>query len=110
MAQGVVGEVEDVVTFVIREMVLQQVKPLVDGLSEAEFADQELDGADATTGDGLCLGGGLVADVGRGDDWFGRWSGDRPVETATDFSLAGSVMAVWNRLHSKSPCGLGHRI
>src|SRR3954451_10625849 len=42
VAQGVVGEVEDVVTLVVGEVELEQLEPLVDGLGESEFADQEL--------------------------------------------------------------------
>ena len=56
VAQGVVGEVEDVVGLVVGEVELEQVEALVDGLGEAELADQEVDGADAAVGDGPGLG------------------------------------------------------
>ena len=56
VAQGVVGEVEDVIALVIGEVELEQVESLVDGLDEAELADQQLDGADAAAGDGPGLG------------------------------------------------------
>ena len=52
VAQGVVGDVEDVVGLVVGQVELEQVESLVDGLGQAEFADQELDGADAAAGDG----------------------------------------------------------
>src|SRR3954468_6395208 len=42
-------------------------------------------------------------DVGGGEDRLGRGGGDRPVEPASDFPLAGGVVSVWNRFHSKSP-------
>ena len=71
VAQGVVGEVQDVVTLVIREVVLEQVESLVDGLGEPEFPDEEVDGADAAAGDGLGLGGGVVVDVRGGEDRIG---------------------------------------
>ena len=110
VAQGVVGEVQDVVGLVVGEVELEQVESLVDGLGEAELADEQLDGADAAAGDGPGLGGGLVVDVGGGEDRLGRGCGDGSVEPAADFALAGGVVAVWNRLHSKSPCGFGHGI
>jgi hypothetical protein len=105
VAQRVVGEVQDVVGLMVGEVELEQMESLVDGLGEAEFPHEQLDGADAAAGDGLRLGGGLVVDVGRSDDRIGRWCGDRTVEAAADFALAGGVVAVWNRLHSKSPWG-----
>ena len=97
VAQGVVGEVQDVVRLVVREVELEQVEPLVDGLGESELADQQLDGADAAAGDAAGLGGGLVVDVGGGEDRLGRRCGDRPVEPAADFRLP----AAWWR------CGIG---
>jgi hypothetical protein len=48
VAQGVVGEIQDVVTLVIREVVLEE----MESLGEAEFANQELNRTDAATGDG----------------------------------------------------------
>jgi hypothetical protein len=47
VADGVVGEIQDVVTLVVGEVVIEQVKPLIDGLGEAEFAGQKVDGANA---------------------------------------------------------------
>jgi hypothetical protein len=103
VAQRVVGDVEDVVGFVVGEVELEQVEPLVDSLREAELADQQVDGADAAAGDGSCLGRGFVLDVAGRDDRIGRRGGDRPIEPSSNFPLAGGVMAVWNRFHSKSP-------
>ena len=56
VAQRVVGEVEDVITLVVREVILEQVETFVDGLGQPEFPHEELNGADATAGDGPCLG------------------------------------------------------
>ena len=86
VAQGVVGEVQDVVSLVVGEVELEQVESLVDGLGQAELPDQELDGADAAAGDGPGLGGDLVVDVGGGEDRLGRGCGDRVVEPAGGFS------------------------
>lgn len=94
----------------IGEVELEQVEPLVDGFREAELADQQVDGADAAAGDGFGLGRGLVLDVARREDRLGRGGSDRPIEPAADFALAGGMVAMWNRFHSKSPWGLGNGI
>jgi hypothetical protein len=69
-----------VVTLVIREVVLEQMESFVDGLGQPELPHEELDGTDAAAGDAPGLGGGLVVDVGRGDDRPGRGRRDRAVE------------------------------
>ena len=84
-------------------MDLEQVEPVVDGLSEAELADEDLDGADAAAGDRPGLGGDILMDVGGGEDRVRRGGGDGPVESLADLPLAGGVVSMWNRLHSKSP-------
>src|SRR5512135_1198012 len=105
VAQRVVGEVQDVVGLVVGEVELQQMEPLVDGLGQAELPHEQLDGADAAADDRPGLGGDIVVDVGGGEDWVGRRCGDRTVESAADVALAGGVVSVWNRSHSKSPRG-----
>jgi hypothetical protein len=65
-ADRVVGEVQDVVGLVVGEVELEQVEPLVDGFREAELADQQLDGADATAGDCLGFVGDLVLNISGG--------------------------------------------
>jgi hypothetical protein len=49
-------------------------------------------------------------DVRGGEDRHGRWGGDRSIEPLADFALAGGVVTVGNRSHSKSPCEFGHGI
>jgi hypothetical protein len=49
-------------------------------------------------------------EVRRSEDRRGQGCGDRAVEPLADFALAGGVVAVWDRLRSKSPFGLGDRI
>jgi hypothetical protein len=110
IAEGVVGEVEDVIGLVIGEVELEQVESVVDGLREAEFPQQELDGTDAARGDGASLVGDVIVDIRCGEDGLWRWGGDGPIEPLANFPLAVGVMSVWNRAHSKSPCGLGHGI
>jgi hypothetical protein len=88
-------------------MEFEQVESLVDGLGESEIADEQLDSPDATTGYGLCPGGGLIVNVRGGKERPWRRGGDRFVEALVDFALADGMASVWNRFHSKSPCGLG---
>src|SRR5262249_58062060 len=97
------GEGEDVVGVVVGQVHLEQVEVLVDGLRQPELAGERVDGSDAAAGDAPGPGGGLVVDVGGGEDRLGGGRGDRAIEPASDFALAGGVVAVWNRLHSKSP-------
>ena len=91
VAQRVISEVEDVITLVVREVKLQEVEAFVDGLGQPEFPHEQLNGADPTAGDGLCLGGGLVVDVRGGKDRLQRGRGDGPVEPLSDSPLAGGV-------------------
>ena len=72
IAEGVVGEVQDVVTLVVREVVLEQVESFVDGLGEPEFPYQELHGPDPAGGDGAGLLGDVIMDVRRGEDRLWR--------------------------------------
>jgi hypothetical protein len=82
----------------------------IDGLGESEFPDQELDGTDAAGCDGSGPGGDFIVDIRGGEDRLRRGRMDRPVEPLADFPLAGGAVLVWNRFHSKSPCGFGHGI
>src|ERR1700682_2513086 len=52
IAQGVVGEVQDVVGLMVGGVEFEEMEPLVDGLGETEFPHEQLDGADAAAGDG----------------------------------------------------------
>jgi hypothetical protein len=52
VAEGVVGDVENVIGLVIREMDFQEVKALVDGLWQTELVCQHVDDADAAVCDG----------------------------------------------------------
>src|SRR5262249_44750019 len=97
-------------TLVVREVKLEEVEMFVDGLGQPEFPHEELNGADPTAGDGLRLGGGLVVNVRGVEDRLGRGCGDGPIEPPTGVPLAGGVVPVWNRLHSRSPRGFGHGI
>ncbi len=52
MAQCVVGDVENVIGFVIGQMDLEEVQTLVDGLGQPELVGEHVDGPDAAVSDG----------------------------------------------------------
>ena len=56
VAQGVVGEGQDVVGLVVGEVELEQVEAAVDGVDEADLARQGVEGADAAAADGRGCG------------------------------------------------------
>ena len=67
VAQRVVGEVEDMIGFVVGKMELEQMEPFVDGLDESAASGQEVNGPDAAVGDAAIAEGELVVDVGGGE-------------------------------------------
>ena len=109
ITEGVVSKIENVIGFVVREVTLEQVETIVNGLDQSEFTDHQMNATDASARDGLGLVGDLIVDVRGGDDGLGRWRGDGSIESPTDFVLARGVVTVWNGFHSKSPCLFGHR-
>src|SRR5512142_400267 len=58
--QEVVGDVQDVVTLVIRQVPLQQVETLVDVPDQSGLAGQGVDGADASGSNGVSPLGDLI--------------------------------------------------
>jgi hypothetical protein len=88
VAQGVVGDVEDVVGLVIREMGLEQVQALVDGLGQAESVGEHVDGPDAPVGDGPVPVRDVVVDGVIGEDGPAGSGVVGVVEPASDSGLA----------------------
>ena len=106
VAKGVVGEVEDVIRFVIRQMDLEQVQPLVDGVDEANAFGEKVKGADAAVSDGAVALADLVMDVAGGED--GSVRGDRRPLAARPFfepplnsPLASFQLSSYLGIHSK---------
>src|SRR5450755_346353 len=65
-AQGVEGQIENVIGLVIGEMDFQKVQAFVNSLAEADTASQQHHGTDATMGNTTNATGKLVIDVPRG--------------------------------------------
>src|ERR1700676_1368241 len=70
VADRVVGEVENVIGLVVRQMNFEQVQLFVDGRNQADAARQEVQRADTAMGDAAVAIADLVADVGCGEDRF----------------------------------------
>ena len=107
VAQGVVGEVEHVIGFVVGQVDLEQVQALVDGVDQADAPGEQMDGADAAVGDATRFGRHFVMNVAGREP---RFEGDRIallVEPAFDAALAIAEPAAENGLHLKSFCERG---
>ena len=102
VAQGVVGEVEHVIGFVIRQMDLEQVQAAVDGVDQAELPGQEVDGADAAVGDAAAAVADFVVDVAGGEHGSGAVAEVGLVEASLDPALAAGQFLAYLGVHSKS--------
>jgi hypothetical protein len=88
VAQGVVGDVEDMVGFVVRQVDLEEFEFVVEGVDEAELSDEGVHGADATVGDTTDASGSLVVDVGGGEHGSGAAAEVGLVKALLDAALA----------------------
>ena len=107
VAQGVVGDVEHVVGFVVGQVQLEQVQASIDGVDQADPPCQQVHGPDAAAGDGPGFGRDLVMNVAGREL---RFEGDRIarlVKPAFDPLLAIAEPAAENGLHLKSFRGRG---
>jgi hypothetical protein len=99
--QEVVGEVQDVVALVVRQVPLQEVEALVEVVDQADPSGQEVDRPDAAGGDRPSAVGQLVVDVGGGRHRLGSFDG--PVlQSAKDSPLASVQPAMDTGVHSKT--------
>jgi hypothetical protein len=88
VAKGVVGDVEDVVGFVVGQVNDQEVELAVNGVDEAELSCQGMDGADAAVSDAADAAGGLIVNVGGSEHGSGTAAEAGGVETSLDAALA----------------------
>src|SRR5512142_2202284 len=100
--QEVVGDVQDVVTLVIRQVPLQEVEVPVDGLDQSGHAGQEVDGPDAAECDDPCPLGDLVVDVRGRHHRHGAFDAVLVLQAATDSPLATVQLAMDTGVHSKT--------
>jgi hypothetical protein len=88
VAEGVVGDVEDVVGVVVGEMFLEDVESLVDGVDKSELSDESVDGPDTTVSDAACACGDLIVDVRGGKHRSGATTEVSFIEASVDAALA----------------------
>ena len=107
-AQRIIGEIEDMIGFVIGQMDLEGMQALVDDLGQAETLDHEMDGADAAAVEAMAALAEFVVDVACGEL--------RPVaarqyvfvQTPLDPSLAVAPHSLYSWSHSKSLLASGN--
>ena len=100
--QEVVGDVQDVVALVIRQVPLEQVEVPVDVVDQAELAGQEVDGPDAAGCDGPGPLGDLVVDVGGGHHRLMAFDAGLILDATGDSPLAGGELSADSGVHSKT--------
>ena len=71
VAQGIVSDVEHMIGFVIRQVDLEQVDVVVDGVNEADASSEQVKGAKAAVGNAVDAFGDFVVDVAGGEDGSG---------------------------------------
>ena len=103
--QEVVGDVQDVVALVVRQVPLEQVKVLIDVPHQPELLRQEVDGPDAAGCDAPDLLGHLVVDVGGGHHRLTPLDAGLILDPAGDPPLASVQLAVDIGVHSKTSWG-----
>ena len=68
VAQGVEGEVEDMIGFVIGQTDLENAEALVDGVDEADVAGQLVEERDAAIAQAVDAFGDFIAEIAAGQD------------------------------------------
>src|SRR5204863_9757662 len=67
VAQGVVGDVEDMIRLVVRQMDLEQVESAINGVNESDASCQHVKDADATEANAVNPRGHFITNVGGGE-------------------------------------------
>ena len=102
VTKGVIGEVEDVIGFMIRHVNDEQMQSLIDGVDEADASREQMESADAAVADAVNTVGDFVVDIGRGED--GPIAADRLgfIEPTLHTALASAEAMSYLGVHSKS--------
>src|SRR5438105_2015994 len=95
--------------FVIRQMDLEQVQALVDGVDQAELTGHGMEGADPAVREAPAAFGNLIMDVPGGEHRLVAVAELGLVQAAVNAALAVGQFVVYSRVHSKSlrPPGFG---
>ena len=90
--ESVAGDVEDVVGFGIRAMILEQVQAAIDSLEQADIASKLVQERNAAAANALHSGGYFVDDIAPGEHGPGLVGNAGSVQASLDFPLAGSKL------------------
>ena len=102
VAQGVVGEIEHMIGFVVRQVQFEQVQAGINGLDQTATPRQQMEGPDAAAGDGARLVGYFVLNVAGRELRSQAGRVVFPIEAAFDSALAPGEPALENGVHLKS--------
>ena len=93
VTEGVVGNIQNMIGFVIGETNFEQVKALIDGIDESDALDEQMKGPDAAVADAVNAVGDFVVNIAGGENgsMAGEWFGF--IEAALNSALA-SVEAI----------------
>ena len=100
--EEVVGEGKDVVTLEVGLMAFEEMEVVVEILNQAEFLSHEVDGSDATGGDGPSAVGHFIANVGGGHHGLMTFDAGLILDPAGDPALACDELSVDSGVHSKT--------
>ena len=87
VAKSVVGEIEDMIGFMVKHVNLEEMEFAIDGVDEADALGEEMKGADAAVADAVNTLGDFVVDVAGGEDWAIRAAGFGFIEPTLDTAL-----------------------
>ncbi len=102
VAQGVVGEVEHVIGFVIGQVQLEQMQTLIDRLDQTVASRQQMHGADAAAVDAAPFGRHFVINVAGSELRFEAEREILLIEATLDAALASREPVRENGTHLKS--------
>ena len=100
--QGVIGEVEYMIRFMVRHVNDEQMESAIDGVDEADASSEKVEGADAAVADAMNAVGDFVVDVGSGEDRSSAAVTCGFVEPTLHPALASAELMSYFELHSKS--------
>ncbi len=105
-AQGVVGQVENVVGFVVGQVNLEEHQTPIDGIDQTEATCQQVHGADAAVSDAAVTVTDLIVNVRGGEHRLLAAIDIGFVESPLDAALAIVQLSAYLGVHSKSLLGV----
>ena len=91
-----------VIGLVKRQVPLEHVQPVVDGVDQADLAGQGMDGTDAAVRDAAAAVGKFIMDVACGEHRLAASAELRLVQSSLDAALAVAQLPAYRSVHSKS--------